>query len=213
MYYVKKCEWTSECIHCNDGRMHAIWINAPQWCAWKKDVLTRGSLAWFLLKKNDCQRSGGGCGNGGWSRGWGRREEEDQNTREFKTKRFSPRKTWQNNMQTFCRSCLCQLQRDRWQNARWKVLYFFMLKNSLPVDCHRQDLPKICMSACFCHRLTEKRPVFEKFGKAVVSSFFLYIVFFKHVLYFTEVKVCYAFKAIRYPIRHVCVTPFNFASL
>ena len=27
----RKCEWESECMHYNDGRMHAIWLNAPQW--------------------------------------------------------------------------------------------------------------------------------------------------------------------------------------
>ena len=35
-HYAKKCEWVSECAQCNDGRMHALWTNAPQWCAWQQ---------------------------------------------------------------------------------------------------------------------------------------------------------------------------------
>ena len=33
-YDAQKCEWVSECIHCNE-RMHVTWIKAPQWCAWQ----------------------------------------------------------------------------------------------------------------------------------------------------------------------------------
>ena len=28
---IKRCEWVSECVHCNDGRMDVIWLNAPEW--------------------------------------------------------------------------------------------------------------------------------------------------------------------------------------
>ena len=28
---IKKCEWASECVRCNNGRMHVIWLNAPEW--------------------------------------------------------------------------------------------------------------------------------------------------------------------------------------
>ena len=30
----KSLVWTRYWKHCN-GRMHAIWVNAPQWCAWQ----------------------------------------------------------------------------------------------------------------------------------------------------------------------------------
>ena len=28
---IKKCERVSECVHCNDGRVHAILLNDPEW--------------------------------------------------------------------------------------------------------------------------------------------------------------------------------------
>ena len=34
--YAKKCEWVSECVHCDGGR-HITWIKSPHWCAWQKN--------------------------------------------------------------------------------------------------------------------------------------------------------------------------------
>ena len=28
---IKKCERVSECVHCNDGRVHVILLNDPEW--------------------------------------------------------------------------------------------------------------------------------------------------------------------------------------
>ena len=28
---IKTCEWVSECVHCNAGRMHVFWLDAPEW--------------------------------------------------------------------------------------------------------------------------------------------------------------------------------------
>ena len=45
--YAKKCEWVSECVHC-DGGMHITWINSPHWCAWQNNNKTKKNTHYLV---------------------------------------------------------------------------------------------------------------------------------------------------------------------
>ena len=43
-YYVNKCKWVSECIHCSDGWMHVTWITPPS------PPPPPGKKSWIILE-------------------------------------------------------------------------------------------------------------------------------------------------------------------